>query len=213
MLVYSRTFLLSLRKFWKVSSSAQSHGSVNRPIQKDTWDKLISLDLLAQRRGQRGGNHLRNARPISRVYNMARDFKRPNISSTGPVRSNLLNIQFVTSVPDKRPSTTIEPSKSSKFLKSKLHIAHLNIRSVKERNHLIQLRELAGEKNYDVIAISESWLNSTTKSAEVEIAGYKLTRLDRLKKKGGGVCIYTRSSLKIKRLNEISITSENGFQQ
>ena len=32
-----------------------------------------------------------------------------------------------------------------------------------------QLRELMREKNYDVLAISESWLNSTTTTAEVEI--------------------------------------------
>ncbi|RMX60344.1 hypothetical protein pdam_00021546 [Pocillopora damicornis] len=41
------------------------------------------------------------------------------------------------------------------------------------------------EKNYDVLVISESWLNSTTTDAEVEIAGYKITRLDRTKKIGG----------------------------
>ena len=69
------------------------------------------------------------------------------------------------------------------------------------------------EKNYDVLAIYESWLNSTTTNAEVEIAGYKTTRLDRTKKVGGGVCVYTRSSLKIKRLKEMSVTSETGFQQ
>ena len=45
------------------------------------------------------------------------------------------------------------------------------------------------EKNYDVLAISESWLNSTTTNAEVEIAGYKITRLDRTKTVG--VCAST----------------------
>ena len=69
------------------------------------------------------------------------------------------------------------------------------------------------EKNYDVLVISESWLNSTTTDAEVEIAGYKITRLDRTKKIGGGVCVYTRLSLKIKRLKDMSVTSETGFQQ
>ena len=48
------------------------------------------------------------------------------------------------------------------------------------------------EKNYDVLAISESWLNSTTKNAEVEIAEYKIdiTRLDRTKIVGV-VCVST----------------------
>ena len=69
------------------------------------------------------------------------------------------------------------------------------------------------EKNYDVLAVSESWLNSTTTNAEVEIAGYKITRLDKTKTVGGGVCAYTRSSLKVKRLKEMSVPSETGFQQ
>ena len=111
-----------------------------------------------------------------------------------------------------KTTAATQPS-TSKLLKLKLQIAHLNVRSVKERNHLIQLRELMREKNYEVLAISESWLNSTTTNAEVEIAGYKITRLDRTKKVGGGVCVYTRSSLKVKRLKEMSVTSETGFQQ
>ena len=145
----------------------------------------------------------------------AREFRQPKITSSGANYSNLLNIQIATSKENTtaaKTKATTQPS-TSKFLKSKLQIAHLNVRSVKERNHLIQLRELMCEKNYDVLVISESWLNSTTTDAEVEIAGYKITRLDRTKKIGGGVCIYTRLSLKIKRLKEMSVTSETGFQQ
>ena len=64
------------------------------------------------------------------------------------------------------------------------------------------------EKDYDVLAVSESWLNSTMTNAEVEIDGYKLTRLDRLGKNEDGVCVYTRSSLKVKRLKDMSEISE-----
>ena len=39
------------------------------------------------------------------------------------------------------------------------------------------------------------------------------SRLHRTKSVGGGVCVYTRSSLKVKRLKEMSVTSETGFQQ
>ena len=41
--------------------------------------------------------------------------------------------------------------------------------------------------NFNIIAISESRLNTTVINAEVKIAGYKLSRLDRLTKQGGGV--------------------------
>ena len=55
------------------------------------------------------------------------------------------------------------------------------------------------EKDYDVLAVSESWLNSTVTNAKVEIDRYKLTRLDQLGKTGGKVCLYTRSSLEVNR--------------
>ena len=104
--------------------------------------------------------------------------------------------------------TTEHQCKSSNLPKSKLKIAHLNVRSLKTRSHLLQVRELMREKDYDVLAVSESWLNST-----VEIDGYKLTRLDRRGKSGGGVCVYTRSSLKVKRLKDMYEISESGFHQ
>ena len=69
------------------------------------------------------------------------------------------------------------------------------------------------EKKYDVLAVSESWLNSTVTNAEIEIEGYKLTRLDRLNKTGGGVCVFTKAALKVKCLKDISGISELGFHQ
>ena len=48
------------------------------------------------------------------------------------------------------------------------------------------MRKLVEDSNYDVIAISESWLNSTVINAEVELIGYKLSRLDRQKKQKRG---------------------------
>ncbi|CAH3183434.1 unnamed protein product [Porites evermanni] len=63
--------------------------------------------------------------------------------------------------------------------KSKVTVAHLNVRSLKTREHLIQVRNLMDEKKYAILAISESWLNSSVKNAEVESDGYSLSRLDR----------------------------------
>ena len=63
------------------------------------------------------------------------------------------------------------------------------------------------------LALSESWLNSTVTNAEVEIEGFKLTRLDRLGKTGGGVCVYSKSSIKVKCLKNITGISEFGFHQ
>ena len=53
----------------------------------------------------------------------------------------------------------------------------------------------------------------TVTNAEVEIEGFKLTRLDRLGKTGGGVCVYSKSSIKVKCLKNITGISEFGFHQ
>ena len=51
------------------------------------------------------------------------------------------------------------------------------------------------------LAISESWLNSKVRNAEVEMDGYELFRLDRVHKPGGGVCGYVRTDIKGQKLN------------
>ena len=64
----------------------------------------------------------------------------------------------------------------------------------------------------DIITISESWLNTTT-STEIQLDGYKLLRLDRQHKGGGGVCAYVRSELKSKVLEDFSSISDRNFHQ
>ena len=78
------------------------------------------------------------------------------------------------------------------------------MRSLKNRDHLVQLRSLVQENDLYILAVSESWLNSSVKNAEVEIQGYKIFRLYREKKIGGGVCIYTRASLKTTVLKDLT---------
>ena len=62
-----------------------------------------------------------------------------------------------------------------------------HIRSLRNNVHLIQLRELVHSAKFDIITISETRLNTSVTSAEVNMDGYKLIRLDRLHKLGGGV--------------------------
>ena len=110
--------------------------------------------------------------------------------------------------------TSINNNQLSKSCqKSKIRIGHLNIRSLKKRDHLLQLRCLVKENCYDVFAVSESWLNSTVSNAEVEIEGYKLSRLDRTTKSGGGVRVYTRILLKVNIVTELTEISPSGSHQ
>ena len=72
---------------------------------------------------------------------------------------------------------------------------------------------MARDKNYEVISLSETWLNSSVKNAEINIEGYKLFGQDRLGMRGGGVGVYIRDPLKAKVLKDISSISDSGFHQ
>ena len=94
-----------------------------------------------------------------------------------------------------------------------MELLHLNIRSLKDRTHLLELRELASERKSSIITISETWLNTSVTSAEIQISGYKLRRLDRLHKRGGGVCAYIHRDLKSSVIKDLSSISDQNFHQ
>ena len=94
-----------------------------------------------------------------------------------------------------------------------IKVIHLNIRSLRNNVHLIQLRELVRLAKFDIITISEKWLNTSVTSAEVNMDGYKLIRLGRLHKRGGGVCAYIRKDFKSVVLKDLSYISERNFHQ
>ena len=62
------------------------------------------------------------------------------------------------------------------------------------------------------MTISETWLNTSVTSGEIKLDDYKVFRLDRLHKRGGGVCAYVRTELKTKVLKDYSHISDSNFQ-
>ncbi|XP_028419082.1 uncharacterized protein LOC114544722 [Dendronephthya gigantea] len=75
------------------------------------------------------------------------------------------------------------------------------------------MRELTRNEKFDILTISETWLNTSVSSAEVKIEGFNLLRLDRLHKRGGGVCTYVRKELKASVIKSLSSISEDNFHQ
>ena len=128
-----------------------------------------------------------------------------------PVRmrntSNCITIQT-----DKLPPRPSGKSAQAAQL-GKFKLAHLNARSLKNRITLMQTAEFAYQHDIAILTISETWLNSSVTNREIDIPGYKIHRLDRKYKKGGGVCVYLRNSLKAKLLKSLSRISESGFHQ
>ena len=89
-----------------------------------------------------------------------------------------------------------------------LKIAHLNAELLKCRQHFFPTKELALENDFDILSISETWLNSYVTNASVEISGYRIFRLDRIGKTGAGVCAYVKSVLK-----DLTGITESGLHQ
>ena len=96
--------------------------------------------------------------------------------------------------------------------KNNIKIAHLNVRSLKNREHFIQVKDNV-ISNFDIFTISETWLDNSVSNLEIEIPGYDIFRVDRQDKRGGSVCAYVRQSFKTVILNEISGISDTGLHQ
>ena len=73
-----------------------------------------------------------------------------------------------------------------------LRIAHLNINGLHSK--IDEVRVLVNRTKIDILAISESKLNSNISDGDIEIENYKLYLLDR-DTNGGGVAIYVTLSL------------------
>ena len=99
-------------------------------------------------------------------------------------------------------------------MKSNIRIAHLNIRSLKLREHFILLKESVVANSFDIFTISETWLDSSVNSESIHIPGYTLYRQDRSPHKpGGGLCVYIKKNYKVSSMENVSSVSDNNFQQ
>ena len=85
---------------------------------------------------------------------------------------------------------------SFKPFNNHLKIAHLNARSIPR--HIDEITNLLVETRLDVLAVSETWLYPNANSCLYNIKGYNILRHDRINKRGGGVCIYSRNDLNTK---------------
>lgn len=72
----------------------------------------------------------------------------------------------------------------------KLNIAHLNIRSI--RNKTAELIHFISTNSIDIMSVNETYL---TPSVKISIKNYTILRRDRSNKKGGGVCLIVHQSI------------------
>lgn len=86
----------------------------------------------------------------------------------------------------------------------------MNIRSIK--NKFAEFRDLLIEEAFDILAISETWLQPELDSSYYKTTGYDIHRVDRVDGRGGGVMMYTKSELKCKTQTHVS-NSIDGMEQ
>ena len=85
-----------------------------------------------------------------------------------------------------------------------INIAHLNARSIKNRQHYLLTWDLVKKYKLNIFTISESWVDNSISDLEVEFPDFTLHRLDRDYKTGGGVCAFVNNSFKCTRLGKLS---------
>ena len=87
-----------------------------------------------------------------------------------------------------------------------LNLCHLNIRSLPAHYQLLKESALL---DFDIIALTETWLTGELPDNLYSVHGYKLIRCDR-QTRGGGVALYIRESIKS---SVLKMSSSNNIEQ
>jgi hypothetical protein len=75
------------------------------------------------------------------------------------------------------------------------HFFVVNARSLAE-NNAVQLFQMdLSAVNIDFAAVTETWLHKAPSDFSYDINGYVMFRLDRVGRKGGGICVYVSDSM------------------
>lgn len=78
-----------------------------------------------------------------------------------------------------------------------LNIGHVNIRSI--TSNFMSLKDTIVNNNYDIFAVSETWLSNRIDNEHIAIDNYKFVRSDR-SSRGGGVGLYIKDYLKFEMI-------------
>ncbi|MCG8113231.1 MAG: reverse transcriptase domain-containing protein, partial [Candidatus Thiodiazotropha taylori] len=96
------------------------------------------------------------------------------------------------------PSSTTSSSSENSFttlenqmIKDKFSVVHYNVQSIVNKLDLLE----AELQNFDVICITETWLDQRTSDDVLNLYGFKLFRRDRLGENYGGICVYVKNNI------------------
>ena len=168
-MLYSRNILLSLRNCWK-STSQPNLALPNLLLPRCVWENLKSLNLLAPRRGCRGG-------------------KNRQVTITTGLSTPIPNLVLVTTI----STTAVKPANLHNLLN-----IHSNTSSMKisrqsfhgfpkvflsnTRSHVNKTEELSTtihSLNPDIPIVTETWLSSSITDELTNILQYSVSGKDR----------------------------------
>ena len=128
-----------------------------------------------------------------------------------PLRDADPDVNFFSNVqPTLQSNYFSEHSFNARFSNSNTHLTlfHLNIRSMPANFSSLELYLSSLKLEFDVIALSETWLNAHNRDV-FPLPGYAMESRIREERIGGGVSIFLRNSLKYKTRNDLSEVSEH----
>ena len=89
-----------------------------------------------------------------------------------------------------------------------IKMAHPNVQSIRNKVDLLRL-ELINDKVFDILTLSETWLNDSISDTEIQMPEYSVVCKDRSENKlGGGTIIYIRDGLPFNICTDLN-TDEN----
>ena len=177
-IVYSKHQLMDI----KASPHARSYHDL-------TSLRKLGICVSATHRGCRGSGH---SKPIQSFATTNRTADLNFINSVNP--ANLTVVKQ-------------ECENALKYDKHMVSFGLLNARSVKNKAN--EIKDHIIDNNLDVVAITETWMTNDSRMVEGDVCpgGYQMIHTPRIGRRGGGVALIIKSSLKCKHL-----VSQHKFQ-
>ena len=99
-------------------------------------------------------------------------------------------------------SSNLSPdSEDLNIIKDKFSVVHYNVQSITNKIDILE-SELS---NFDIICLTETWLDERTSNDTISLNEYNLYRRDRAGDNHGGICVYTKQNVHSRRRQDIEL--------
>lgn len=117
--------------------------------------------------------------------------------------TSLLLIAGVAGPSSQHPSNSTDSTQNfeDSIIKDKFSVVHYNIQSISNKVDVIE-SEL---RKFDIICLTETWLDQITTDDSLTINGFKLYRRDRSGDNHGGICVFANQNIFSRRRNDLEL--------